>query len=201
MDVASRVNTWGEENHDNIMDVLDKLEEVTNETLTRGAASDNERAEALVTILDAYQNAAFADSATCDEQAFADCLMTSGQILEYDRLDRWSDMYDTTCASDNGCTAACFPDHNSDACNALGEQFMGAADDFETSMATFDQQMQDLYEGAFLEKQAELESLAQSFANLADGLLEDFGCQETCMEECFMTAFANGQAEADYYLE
>jgi len=57
--------------------VLNKLEELTNETLTRGAATDNERTEALVTIIDAYQNAAFADSATCDEQAFADCLMTS----------------------------------------------------------------------------------------------------------------------------
>jgi len=81
MDVASRVQTWGGENQANIMDVLGKLEEVTNETLTRGAATDNERTEALVTMLDAYQNAAFADSATCDEQAFADCLMTSDSEL------------------------------------------------------------------------------------------------------------------------
>jgi len=48
-----------------------------------------------------------------------------------------------------------------------------------------------------MEKQAELESLAQSFVTLSDGLLEDFGCQETCMEDCFMTAVANGQALAD----
>jgi hypothetical protein len=141
MDVASRVETWGEENQSNINDLLNKLEEVTNETLTRGAASDNERAEALVAILDAYQNAAFADSATCDEQAFADCLMTSGQILEYDRLDRWYDIYDGTCASDNGCTTPCFPDFDTEACDTLGDQFHGAENDFEDSVATFDQQM------------------------------------------------------------
>jgi len=52
-----------------------------------------------------------------------------------------------------------------------------------------------------MEKQAELESLAESFVTLSDGLLEDFGCQETCMEECFMTALANGQAMADANLE
>jgi len=47
-----------------------------------------------------------------------------------------------------------------------------------------------------MEKQAELESLAQSFATLSDGLLGDFGCQESCFEDCFMTAFANGEAAA-----
>ena len=81
MDVANRVQQWAGENQANIMDLADKLEELTNETLTRGAATDNERTEALVTMLDAYQNAAFADSATCDEQAFADCLMTSDSEL------------------------------------------------------------------------------------------------------------------------
>jgi len=82
-------------------------------------------------------------------------------------MHRWSDIYETTCASDFGCTAACFPDNESDACNALGEQFMGASDDFETSLATFDQQMQELWTAGFMEKQAELESLAQSFTTLA----------------------------------
>jgi hypothetical protein len=77
--VSSTVEQWVGENQTNIMDVLGKLEEVTNEVLTRGAATDNERSEALVTIIDAYQNAAFADSATCDEQAFADCLMSSDE--------------------------------------------------------------------------------------------------------------------------
>jgi len=35
------------------MDLADKLEELTNETLTRGAATDNERAEAMVAFIDA----------------------------------------------------------------------------------------------------------------------------------------------------
>lgn len=56
-------------------------------------------------------------------------------------MDHWFDIYNTDCANVNGCKAACFPDDDTEACNALGEQFMGAADDFETSMATFDQQM------------------------------------------------------------
>ena len=52
-----------------------------------------------------------------------------------------------------------------------------------------------------MEKQAELQALAQSFVTLSDGLLDDFGCEETCFEECFMTALANGQATADANLE
>jgi len=53
MDAADRVEQWAGENQADIMDLADKLEELTNETLTRGAATDNERTEAMVAFIDA----------------------------------------------------------------------------------------------------------------------------------------------------
>jgi len=53
MDVANRVEQWAGENQANIMDLAGKLEELTNETLTRGSATENERTEALVAFIDA----------------------------------------------------------------------------------------------------------------------------------------------------
>jgi hypothetical protein len=44
----------------------------------------------------------------------------------------------------------------------------------------------EIAQAAFMEKQAELEALAQSFEGLANGLLSDFGCDEICIENCFM---------------
>jgi hypothetical protein len=43
-----------------------------------------------------------------------------------------------------------------------------------------------------MEKQAEIEALAQSFETLAGDLLSDFGCEETCMEDCFMYGSSAG---------
>jgi len=89
------------------LDLADKLEELTNETLTRGAATDNERTEAMVAFIDATVQAAFPDSSVCDEQAFADCLLADGTGVEVTNFDNWTDIFSTTCAADNNCTSPC----------------------------------------------------------------------------------------------
>ena len=43
--------------------------------MTRGYASDNVRADAIVNILDAYKQAMYPVGEACDEQAFSDCLI------------------------------------------------------------------------------------------------------------------------------
>jgi len=63
---------------------------------------------------------------------------------------------------------------------------MPAEDDLEESLEALDAHMQDLFMAAVMEKQAELETLSVAFGDLADGALADFGCEESCMEDCFM---------------
>ena len=70
-DVQNRVMQFQNDNGATIMDVLDKLESTTNEALTYGAATDNERSESFVIMIDALQVAAFPDTSTCDNEGFA----------------------------------------------------------------------------------------------------------------------------------
>ena len=70
-DVQNRVMQFQNDNGATIMDVLDKLESTTNEALTYASATENERSEDFVIMIDALQVAAFPDTSTCDNESFA----------------------------------------------------------------------------------------------------------------------------------
>ena len=70
-DVQNRVMQFQNDNGATIMDVLDKLESTTNEALTYASATDNERTESLVMMIDAVQAAFMPNTSTCDNEGFA----------------------------------------------------------------------------------------------------------------------------------
>jgi len=124
---------WVNDNQDDLMPVGLAAKDIVEEYMVRGHATDNVRADALLTILDAYKQALYPLPEVCDETAFADCILAddSIDIFMYGPPDPMTmfDLFTTECATTYGCTAPCLSyDNEADqaTCDALGDQYMAA---------------------------------------------------------------------------
>jgi hypothetical protein len=108
-------------------------QDIVEEYMTRGHATDNVRADAILTILDAYKQAVYPVPDVCDENAFADCLLADPEfdLFRYGppMAGEMFELFTTECAATYGCTAPCLSyetDADRATCDALEQQYLGA---------------------------------------------------------------------------
>ena len=127
-DVSDTIDKFVQDNAQDIIPVAQSIQNVAEDHLTRKLSSDNIRVDALVKFMNALKAMAYPDPATCDEEAFAQCLVddeavdlfTWGPPTMYDMFQ----LFDTACADTYGCNAPCIKDEYGEKCNSLGQDFM-----------------------------------------------------------------------------
>ena len=148
----------------------------------------------------------FADPEACDEETFAQCLIDTNEIdlMRMDGPETLFRVFTTQCAVDSGCTTPCF-NQEYDMTDYSGTYEERRAARNTTGKACWDlnwnvsrsgetqviqaqrnvsRAMEQVIMGEFQANQETAMNLAQQFGELADGVLDDFGCSEDCFEEC-----------------
>ena len=79
-------------------------------------------------MMTALKTAAYPDPATCDEEAFAQCLVDDETVdlFTYGPPDMYDmfNLFNTACADTYGCNAVCIKNNEGDECNTIGQGFM-----------------------------------------------------------------------------
>jgi hypothetical protein len=107
MDIQSRVPQFLNDNQGDLMAVAGGLNNVVSEFANRAAATQAEKTKLLLTMIEQVNNT-FMPTGTCNTEAFTECLVSSGQGIDFmstyvERNAPIPDVFNTQCAIDNTC--------------------------------------------------------------------------------------------------
>jgi hypothetical protein len=109
--IGQRVGQWANDNGQHIMPIAGSVKTVTEEWLTKALATEDVRCDAFMRFLNAIKPAVYPNPETCNQDAFAQCLINddSIDILKYGLPTSGDliDLFGTQCAVTNGCSAPC----------------------------------------------------------------------------------------------
>ena len=107
--VTGRVQQWVGTNQDDLMTAAQSVQTIVQDFVKTDLASAGNRSQSMLGVLNGTRQLVFADPDACDENAFAQCLVSpDGPSLSFGRNSPFHEVFTSDCAVTNGCTALCF---------------------------------------------------------------------------------------------